>query len=64
MEYNSDKEALDAFVTEYKKLNNEIAKVIVGQDEVIRNVLISIFSNGHCFHSAANQSVQFLGASG
>ena len=29
-------------------LEKEIAKVIVGQDEVIKNVLISIFSQGHC----------------
>lgn len=48
MNYTSDKEAIDAFVVSYKKLNNEIAKVIVGQDEVVKSVLTSIFSNGHC----------------
>src|SRR6185436_14077597 len=26
----------------------EIGKIIVGQDEVVKDVLISIFSNGHC----------------
>ncbi len=48
MNYTSDKEAIDAFVVSYKKLNSEIAKVIVGQDEVVKSVLTSIFSNGHC----------------
>lgn len=45
--YNSDKEALDAFVIKYNELRKEIGKVIVGQDEVVKNVLIAIFSKGH-----------------
>lgn len=47
-QYNSDAEAIDAFVTRYNELTQEISKVIVGQDEVIKKVLISIFSKGHC----------------
>lgn len=46
--FKSDVEAVDAFVGAYKKLNAEIGKVIVGQEEVVKNVLISIFSDGHC----------------
>ena len=45
--YNSDVEALDAFAQKYKDLKSEIAKIIVGQDEVVSNILISIFSDGH-----------------
>ena len=45
--YNTDAEAIDAFVEKYELLREEIAKIIVGQDEVIQNVLISIFSKGH-----------------
>jgi MoxR-like ATPase len=45
--YKSDVEAVDAFVEKYSDLRNEIAKVIVGQDEVVKKVLISIFSRGH-----------------
>lgn len=41
-------EALDALHLSYKKVRDEIAQVIIGQDEVIKSVLISIFSNGHC----------------
>lgn len=47
-QYKSDVEALDAFVVKYNELTKEISKVIVGQDEVIKKVLISIFSRGHC----------------
>lgn len=47
LKYNSDKEALDAFVEKYHALKAEVGKVIIGQDEVIRNVLIAIFSKGH-----------------
>jgi len=46
--YKSEVEAVDAFVQKYKQLNTEIAKVIVGQEEAIKSVLISIFSKGHC----------------
>lgn len=44
----SDKIAIDELVQHYKALKNEIHKVIVGQDEVVDEVLISIFSRGHC----------------
>lgn len=46
--YKNDVEAVQAFVAKYQELNSEIGKVIVGQKETIQNVLISIFSNGHC----------------
>src|SRR3954463_16632691 len=45
---NSDTQAVEAFVDKYKELRSEIAKVIVGQDDTVKNVLISIFSRGHC----------------
>ncbi|MFH1296603.1 MAG: AAA family ATPase [Bacteroidota bacterium] len=48
MNYSSDVEAVDAMVGKYSLLKQEIAKVIVGQDEVIKNLLISIFCKGHC----------------
>jgi MoxR-like ATPase len=48
MQYKSDTEAINAFVGKYKQLNQEIARAIVGQEDTIKNVLISIFSKGHC----------------
>ncbi len=44
----SDKEAIDHLVVHYKELKEEIHKVIIGQDEVVDQVLISIFSRAHC----------------
>jgi MoxR-like ATPase len=47
MDYKSDVDALDAFVEKYKLLKKEIAKVIIGQENVVQDVLIAIFSRGH-----------------
>lgn len=48
VEYKNDVEAADAFTGIIKNLKSEIHNVIVGQDKVIENVLISMFCNGHC----------------
>jgi MoxR-like ATPase len=48
MQFKSDTEAVEGFVSKYRQLNSEISKVIVGQQDTIRNVLISVFSKGHC----------------
>jgi MoxR-like ATPase len=48
VKHSSDVEAADALKETYARLRAEIGKVIVGQDEVVKFVLISIFSNGHC----------------
>lgn len=44
----SETKAIDELVQKYNRLKQEIHKVIVGQDEVVDQVLISIFSKGHC----------------
>lgn len=44
----SDVAAIEQLVSDYKSLKSEIHQVIVGQDEVVDQVLISIFSRGHC----------------
>ena len=46
-QYQSDVEAVDGLASSYEILKSEIAKVIVGQDDVVRAVIISLFSNGH-----------------
>ena len=43
----SDVAAINQFVSKYQDLKKEIAKVIVGQEEVVNQILISIFSGGH-----------------
>ena len=43
----SDVAAVKQFVEKYSELKKEIAKVIIGQDDVVNQILISIFSGGH-----------------
>src|SRR5690606_405472 len=45
--FASDVEAADAMFSAYKKLKVEISKVVIGQEEVIRQVLTAIFCQGH-----------------
>lgn len=47
LNYKSDQEAIDGLESSYNRLKSEIGKIIVGQDEVVRTVLISLFANGH-----------------
>lgn len=43
----SDVAAVERLVSKYGALREEISKVIVGQDQVVEQVLLSIFSGGH-----------------
>ena len=45
--YNSDVEGAKALVEQYSRLRKEIGKVIVGQEEVVHNTILSIFCQGH-----------------
>ncbi|MBK22014.1 MAG: AAA family ATPase [Flavobacteriales bacterium] len=47
LKLESDVTGIDALSEASKKLESEIAKVIVGQREVVRSIIISIFANGH-----------------
>jgi len=47
MKFNNDVEAVDALKKSYDELLQEISKVIIGQDKVVKEVLVSIFSQGH-----------------
>ncbi|MGX8713467.1 MAG: AAA family ATPase [bacterium] len=44
----SDKETLDLLVEKNAALKGEIAKVIVGQQEAVDSLLLSVFTGGHC----------------
>ena len=45
---NDEVKGIEEFVVKYNEFKNEIGKVVIGQDAVIKQVLISIFCNGHC----------------
>jgi MoxR-like ATPase len=46
--FASDVEAINGLKDAYIRLNAEIGKVVIGQDDVVKDVIISIFSKGHC----------------
>lgn len=48
MQYTNDIAAVDALQQSYHEIKTEISKVVIGQDEAVKSVLISILSNGHC----------------
>jgi MoxR-like ATPase len=48
-ELNQDIRALmDSFIQATRKLRTEVGKVIVGQDEVVEHLLITLLVGGHC----------------
>ncbi|UTW65966.1 MoxR family ATPase [bacterium SCSIO 12643] len=46
-QFKSDVEAVEAFRNKYTQLTQEVQKVIIGQEDVLKEVLIAIFSGGH-----------------
>jgi MoxR-like ATPase len=44
----NDVEAVKSLTTGFARIKTEIAKVIVGQDEVVEHLLIGLLSKGHC----------------
>ena len=39
---------IDQLKIKYETLKKELARKIVGQDEISAKILVAIFSNGHC----------------
>jgi MoxR-like ATPase len=48
MNIKGDKEGIDLLNVKHQQLLNEIGKAIYGQTDIVKQVLISIFSQGHC----------------
>jgi MoxR-like ATPase len=46
---NNDLQTADKLAQRSKELKAELAKVIVGQEDVIEQLLITIFANAHCY---------------
>ncbi|MDR2009893.1 MAG: MoxR family ATPase [Bacteroidales bacterium] len=47
-EYKDNVTAIDSLRQKYQELLREVEKKIYGQEQVVKEVLISIFSRGHC----------------
>jgi len=48
MDEVSERELFEKFSEAYDKLKREISRVIVGQERVVEELLIALFSGGHC----------------
>ncbi len=46
--FKNEVEAVDTLAQKMKSLEEEIRKRIFGQDEIVKQVLVSMFSRGHC----------------
>ncbi len=44
----NDVQAVERFGETYRRLKQEVGKVIIGQDQVVDLVMLGIFSKGHC----------------
>ncbi|QGY47327.1 AAA domain-containing protein [Maribellus comscasis] len=47
MDFKNDVQALDALQKKFHELKTEISRAIYGQDEVVTQVLVTLFSRGH-----------------
>ncbi len=46
--FNTEKEAIDSLYAKVAELEKEVQKRVIGQDDIIHQVIVSIFSKGHC----------------
>jgi len=51
--YQADAQAVEKLITGRARVETELAKVIVGQKEVIEQILIALFAGGHCLITGA-----------
>ena len=48
MSENEDLQAVEQLNQAYQRITSELSKVIVGQQQVIEELLIALFARGHC----------------
>ncbi len=53
MSYDQEREIVEKLRSSRQQIKSELGKVIVGQDEVIEQVLITLFAGGHCLITGA-----------
>jgi len=51
--YEAEREAVEQVRASRRKIGDELSKVIVGQKDVIEQLLISLFAGGHCLITGA-----------
>src|SRR6187399_2615642 len=53
MDYETEKQAVEMLRAGRAKIDSELSKVIVGQADVVEQLLISLFAGGHCLITGA-----------
>jgi MoxR-like ATPase len=51
--HQAEREAVERLIAGRTRIENELSKVIVGQKEVIEQILIALFAGGHCLITGA-----------
>ena len=51
--YEREREVVEKLRASRQRIRDELAKVIVGQDDVIEQVLVTLFAGGHCLITGA-----------
>ena len=51
--YEAERDAVQQIRAGWKRIRQELSKVIVGQDEVIEQLMITLFAGGHCLITGA-----------
>ena len=51
--HEAEQQTVEQLVTGYSRVQAELAKVIVGQQDVIEQILIALFAGGHCLITGA-----------
>ncbi|QDT31115.1 AAA family ATPase [Thalassoglobus polymorphus] len=51
--FEQEREIVEKLRSSRQQIRNELSKIIVGQDEVIEQVLITLFAGGHCLITGA-----------
>jgi MoxR-like ATPase len=45
---SNDVQAVEQLAEAFKSIKKEIAKIIIGQDQIVNDLLVSLFARGHC----------------
>jgi len=53
--FEADRETVERLVSGRARIEAELSKVIVGQKEVIEQILIALFAGGHCLITGAQK---------
>ena len=51
--YRNDRQAVEQLIAGRARIDQELSKIIIGQKEVIEELMIALFAGGHCLITGA-----------